>query len=101
MNTFMEKKETVERKWYVIDAEGVSLGRLATKVATILRGKHKPTYTPQSGPAYTNNFVYICLPNLPLGNIPLTALSTISSGYFSIISPAVLSLNPPAYLLWS
>ena len=46
MNTFMEKKETVERKWYVVDAEGVALGRLATKVATVLKGKHKPTYTP-------------------------------------------------------
>ena len=46
MKTFMQKKETVERKWYVIDAEGVNLGRLATKVATVLRGKHKSTYTP-------------------------------------------------------
>ena len=46
MNTFMQKKETVERKWFVIDAEGVTLGRLATKVATILKGKHKPTFTP-------------------------------------------------------
>ena len=46
MNTFMEKKETVERKWYVIDAEGVTLGRLATKVATVLKGKHKATFTP-------------------------------------------------------
>ena len=46
MNTFMEKKETVERKWYVIDAEGVTLGRLATKVATVLSGKHKATFTP-------------------------------------------------------
>ena len=46
MNTFMEKKETIERKWYVIDAEGAVLGRLATKVATVLKGKHKPTYTP-------------------------------------------------------
>ena len=46
MNTFMQKKETVERKWYVIDAEGVTLGRLATKVATVLKGKHKPTFTP-------------------------------------------------------
>lgn len=46
MKTFMEKKETVERKWYVIDAEGVSLGRLATKVATVLKGKHKATFTP-------------------------------------------------------
>ncbi len=46
MNTFMEKKETVERKWYVIDAEGVALGRLASKAAVVLKGKHKPTYTP-------------------------------------------------------
>ena len=46
MNTFMQKKETIERKWYVIDAEGVTLGRLATKVATVLKGKHKATYTP-------------------------------------------------------
>lgn len=40
------KKETVTRKWYLIDAEGETLGRLATKAATILRGKHKVTYTP-------------------------------------------------------
>ena len=46
MNTFMQKKETVDRKWYVIDAEGVNLGRLATKAATLLRGKHKVTFTP-------------------------------------------------------
>ncbi|MCR5787921.1 MAG: 50S ribosomal protein L13 [Bacilli bacterium] len=46
MSTFMQKKETVDRKWYVIDAEGKTLGRLATKAATVLRGKHKPTYTP-------------------------------------------------------
>jgi large subunit ribosomal protein L13 len=45
-NSFMQKKETVERKWYIIDAEGVSLGRLATRAADVLRGKHKPTYTP-------------------------------------------------------
>ena len=46
MKTYMAKAETVERKWYVIDAEGVVLGRLATKVAAVLRGKHKPTFTP-------------------------------------------------------
>ena len=46
MKTFMQKKETVERKWYVIDAEGKNLGRVATKAATVLRGKHKPTFTP-------------------------------------------------------
>ena len=46
MKSFMQKKENVERKWYVVDAEGQTLGRLATKVATVLRGKHKVTYTP-------------------------------------------------------
>lgn len=46
METFMQKKESVTRKWYLIDAEGETLGRLATKAATILRGKHKVTYTP-------------------------------------------------------
>ena len=45
-NTYMQKKEDVVRSWYVIDAEGQSLGRVATKVAHVLRGKHKPTYTP-------------------------------------------------------
>ena len=45
-NTYMQKKEEVVRKWYVVDAEGLTLGRLATKVAHVLRGKHKPTYTP-------------------------------------------------------
>ena len=46
MNSYMQKKETVERKWYVIDAEGKSLGRVASLAATYLRGKNKPTYTP-------------------------------------------------------
>ena len=46
MKTFMQKKETVERNWYVIDAEGLPLGRVATKAANLLRGKHKVTFTP-------------------------------------------------------
>jgi len=46
MNTYMAKGETVERKWYVVDADGMVLGRLAAQVAAILRGKHKPIYTP-------------------------------------------------------
>ena len=46
MNTYMAKGETVERNWYVVDAEGMVLGRLASQVAAILRGKHKPIYTP-------------------------------------------------------
>ena len=46
MKTFMANKDTVERKWFVVDAEGKVLGRLATEVASVLRGKHKPTFTP-------------------------------------------------------
>lgn len=46
MNTFMAKKSDVKREWYVIDADGQNLGRLASKVATVLRGKHKAIYTP-------------------------------------------------------
>jgi len=46
MKSYMQKKETVERNWYVIDATDIALGRLATKAATMLRGKHKATYTP-------------------------------------------------------
>ncbi|AQZ94727.1 50S ribosomal protein L13 [Halopseudomonas phragmitis] len=46
MKTFSAKPETVKRDWYVVDAAGLTLGRLATEVASRLRGKHKPEYTP-------------------------------------------------------
>ena len=46
MSTYMEKAGQVERKWYVIDAAGKPLGRVAVQAAVLLRGKHKPTYTP-------------------------------------------------------
>ena len=46
MSTYMAKKETVERKWYIIDAAGKPLGKTAAAAATILRGKHRPEYTP-------------------------------------------------------
>ena len=46
MRTYMAKPAEVERKWYVVDATDISLGRLSTVVASILRGKNKPTYTP-------------------------------------------------------
>ena len=46
MKSYMQKKEDVERKWYVIDATDIPLGRIASKAAHILRGKHKATYTP-------------------------------------------------------
>jgi large subunit ribosomal protein L13 len=44
--TYSLKKDEIERKWYVIDAEGKPLGRVATEAAKLLKGKHKPTYTP-------------------------------------------------------
>ena len=46
MKTFVPKQEDIERRWYVVDADGQVLGRLASRVAQILRGKHKPMYTP-------------------------------------------------------
>ena len=46
MKTFIANAQTVERKWYVVDADGMTLGRLASQVAAILRGKNKPTFTP-------------------------------------------------------
>ncbi|MDI3546800.1 MAG: large subunit ribosomal protein [Halanaerobiales bacterium] len=46
MSTYIAKPNEVERKWYVVDAAGQTLGRLATRIAEVLRGKHKPTFTP-------------------------------------------------------
>ncbi len=46
MKTFMANNQTVTHDWYVVDAKGLTLGRLSTQVASLLRGKHKPTYTP-------------------------------------------------------
>lgn len=46
MKSFMASPSTVERKWYVVDAEGKTLGRLASEIANVLRGKNKPIYTP-------------------------------------------------------
>ncbi len=56
MKSYVAKPHEVERKWYVIDADGKTLGRLSTQVATILRGKHKPIYTPHVD---TGDFVVI------------------------------------------
>ena len=46
MNSYVATASTIDRKWYVVDAEGKTLGRLASEVAKVLRGKNKPTYTP-------------------------------------------------------
>jgi large subunit ribosomal protein L13 len=46
IRTYVPKATEIDRRWYVVDAEGLTLGRLATQIATIIRGKHKPTFTP-------------------------------------------------------
>ena len=46
MNTYMANPDKIERKWYVVDADGQTLGRLASEIAKVLRGKNKPVYTP-------------------------------------------------------
>ena len=56
MRTYSPKASEIQRSWYVVDADGMVLGRLATEVARILRGKHKPTYTPHLD---TGDFVII------------------------------------------
>ncbi len=56
MKSYMAKPAEVERKWYVIDAKNQTLGRLASEVASILRGKHKPTFTPHVD---TGDFVIV------------------------------------------
>jgi large subunit ribosomal protein L13 len=56
MKTFLAKKETVQAKWHLIDAEGVVLGRLAVKAANLIRGRHKASYTPSVD---TGDFVVI------------------------------------------
>ena len=56
MNTYMPKSSEIDRKWYVVDASGMVLGRLASQVANILRGKNKPIYTPNVD---TGDFVIV------------------------------------------
>ncbi len=56
MKTFMANPDQIERKWYVVDAEGQTLGRLSSQIASVLRGKNKPTYTPN---ADTGDYVIV------------------------------------------
>lgn len=56
VKTFVTKPADIEHRWWVVDAEGQTLGRLATRIATILRGKHKPTYSPHLD---TGDFVIV------------------------------------------
>ena len=60
MSTFMAKKETLERKWYVIDAANRPLGRTAAAAANILRGKHRPEFTPHVDCVNTKESKKLC-----------------------------------------
>ena len=67
MKTYSAKAESVERDWYIVDAEGKTLGRLATEVATRLRGKHKPEFTP-----HVDTGDYIVVVNVRRLPLPVT-----------------------------
>lgn len=78
--TYSAKKDEVERKWYIIDAENKPLGRVAAEAAKLLRGKHKPTYTPNED---TGDFVIIinCSKAILTGNKMNQKLYTHFTGY--------------------
>lgn len=73
--TFMANASNIERKWYVVDAEGQTLGRLAAEVAKVLRGKHKPTFTP-----YVDTGDYVIVVNA--AKVKLTGKKLIQKTYF-------------------
>ena len=75
MKTFMPKSGEVERNWQVVDAEGKILGRLATEIANILRGKNKPTFTPHMD---TGDFVVV----INAGKISLTGKKLTDKVYY-------------------
>src|SRR5690606_15195273 len=73
--TYMARPGSVERRWYVIDAEGKTLGRLATRVASVLRGKHKPEFTPHVD---TGDFVIV----VNAGKVALTGTKLDNKKYY-------------------
>ena len=110
MQTYMANPDKIERKWYVVDADGCTLGRLASGVASVLRGKNKPQFTP-----HVDTGDYVIIVNADkikvtgkkleqkiyynhsdyVGSIPLTASSITFSGFLAIISFNVVSFIPP------
>ena len=76
MRTEVAKKETVNHQWFVVDAENIVLGRLATQIANVLRGKHKPVYTPSVD---TGDFVIV----VNAEKIALTGSKAVGKIYYS------------------
>ena len=76
MKTFVAKPDTIKRDWYVVDAEGKTLGRLATEIASRLRGKHKPEYTPS---ADTGDYIIV----INASNVVVTGNKTTDKVYYA------------------
>lgn len=76
MKTFRPKVDEIERKWYVVDAEGKTLGRLASRLAVILRGKHKPIFTPGMD---TGDFIVV----VNAGKVAVTGNKLLDKTYYS------------------
>lgn len=99
--TFMANPQNITRKWYVVDAEGKTLGRLASQVAAILRGKHKPTFTPHVD---TGDFVIIVnaekivLTGKKLSDKIYTRFSGYPGGLKKIPAGAMLARRPERVL---
>jgi large subunit ribosomal protein L13 len=80
MKTYIVKKDAIEKKWYLVDAEGKVLGRVASTVASILRGKHKPDYTPSMDMG--DNVIIVNAAKVKLtGNKPFSKKYYRHSGY--------------------
>jgi len=93
MTTYAAKKDEVERAWYVVDAESKVLGRLATRVADVLRGKHKPIFTPYVD---TGDFVVV----INAEKVHLTGSKMDSKKYYRHSGyPGGLKVTTPAQLL--
>ena len=75
MKSYMAKPSTIERKWFVVDAEGKTLGRLAVEVAKVLRGKNKPNFTPHMD---TGDFVVV----VNADKVHLTGNKLVQKTYF-------------------
>ena len=106
MKTFVAKPDTIKRDWYVVDAEGKTLGRLATEIASRLRGKHKPEYTPSADTGdyiivinaakvvVTGNKVYYAHTGFPGGIKSVTFDKLIQSKPEMVIESAVRGMLP-------
>ena len=115
MNTLSYKtqsaiKDTVDRKWFVVDAEGQTLGRMCTKIATVLKGKHKPSYTPHVDTgdnvivinadkirltgSKMEQKVYLSYSLYPGGQKSITAKELMTKKPYSVVERAVKGMLP-------